>query len=173
MLWSDRFRVALALFGVVGLSGCFTPLYSEAAHPGINEAMKEVEVPQIDGRLGHYLVDDLITDMNGTGATPKAKYRLAIKTSQSSNTPTVASQLGLATSVTLIENADITLTKIEGGEVIFHGTAQSAAPYDSSLDSYANLRAARDAELRLARSLALEIETRVGAALAAKFSPAG
>ena len=67
MSWFDRARAALALLAAAGLSGCFQPLYGEAAHPGLVEAMKEVEVPKVEGRLGAYLVDDLITDMNGSG----------------------------------------------------------------------------------------------------------
>lgn len=173
MSWFDRARIAAAFASAAALSGCFQPLYSEAAHPGINQAMKEIEVAPIVGRVGAYLVDDLLTDLNGTGETPKAKYRLVVTVNQSTLTPTVASQIGLATAVTLLENADITLIKIEGGEVVFKGQAQSAAPYDRSLDSYADLRASRDAELRLARSLALEIETRVAAALSAKTTAAG
>ena len=42
--------------------------------PGVAEAMKEVEVPPIPDRLGHYLADDLITRLNGTGETPTPKY---------------------------------------------------------------------------------------------------
>ena len=45
--------------------------------------------------------------------------------------------------------------------------ATATAPYDISLQSFANLRATRDAEIRDARSLAQEIEVRVAAALGA------
>ena len=51
---------------------------------------------------------------------------------------------------------------------VLKGDATSAADYDRTLDSFANLRAARDAEIRLARSLADEIGLRVAAALGAK-----
>ena len=171
MSWFDRGRIAFALLATAGLSGCFQPLYGEAAHPGLVAAMKEVEVTPVQGRLGAYLVDDLITDMNGSGETPKSKYKLAITVSQATWTPTVESQIGVASSVTLVESANVTLTKIEGGEVIYKGMATSTAPYDRSLDSFADLRASRDAELRLARSLAQEIELRVAAALGAKMNP--
>jgi len=173
MSWFDRTRLALACVSLAGLAGCFQPLYSEGAHPGINEAMKEIEVVPIKERIGAYLADDLITNLNGTGETLKPKYRLTVTLTQSTQTPTISSQIGIASSVTLIENAEITLLNIDKGDLIFKGQAQSAAPYDRSFDSYANLRASRDAELRLARSLALEIESRVAAALAAKMNPGG
>ncbi len=173
MSWFDRARAGVALAAVAGLSGCFQPLYGEASHPGLVEAMREIDVKPIAGRVGYYLVDDLITDMNGSGATPKAKYRLAITLAQNMTTPTVESQIGVASSVTLIETAVLALSEIDKGEVIYQGQATTSASYDHSLDSYANLRASRDAELRLARELAQEIELRVAAALGAKASAGG
>ena len=47
--------------------------------PGLTETMREVEVAPIPDRIGHYLGDDLIARMNGTGETPTAKYGLTIK----------------------------------------------------------------------------------------------
>ena len=170
MSWFNGMRAVPALAMAVALSGCFQPLYSEAAHPGVAEAMKEVAVEEIPGRLGHYLADDLITQMNGTGETPAPKYRLAITvTKPESMTPTVQSQIAFASSATVFESATIVLTKIDTGKVIYKGLATSIAPYDRSFDNYANLRASRDAELRIARSLADEIAQRVGAAISAKM----
>ena len=135
MSWFDRTRVVVAFASVAGLAGCFQPLYSEGAHPGINEAMKALEVAPIPDRIGAYLADDLITNLNGTGETPKARYRLTVRVAQSLQTPTISSQIGVASSVTLIENADITLLEIDNGKLIYKGQAQSAAPYDRSFDS--------------------------------------
>jgi LPS-assembly lipoprotein len=106
--------------------------------------------------------------MNGSGATPPAKYRLTIKLTQTSQTPTVESQINTADAATVVGMAKFDLTKIEGGAVLYSGTATSAAVYDRFLQSYANLRAARDAEIRIARALADEIELRVAAALGEK-----
>jgi LPS-assembly lipoprotein len=170
MSWFERARAGLAISMLFGLSGCFQPLYSEAAHPGVAEAMKAVEVQEIPGRLGHYLADDLITQMNGTGETPAPKYRLQVTIGRAvqSLTPTVESQIGYATSATELETANIVLTSIDTRKVIYSGQATAVAPYDRSFNNYANLRAARDADLRLARSLADEIAQRVSAAIGAK-----
>ena len=171
MSWSRRARAVLALAWSAALGGCFTPLYSESAHPGLVEAMKEIDVAPVPGRLGHYLVDDLITNMNGSGQTPTPKYKLTMIVNRGATTPTVESQIGIASSKTLTGFAQMTLTRIDNGEVIYTGQAVAAAPYDRSLDSYANLRAERDAEIRLARSLAQEIELRAAAALSGKPHP--
>ena len=48
------------------------------------------------------------------------------------------------------------------------GAANAAAAYDRTNQRYADLRAARDAEIRLARALSQEISLRLASALAAK-----
>ena len=73
---------AAALFLAGGLSGCFQPLYSEAAHPGLVEDLRAIDVAPIDKRIGHYLAQDLIADLNGTGQTASTpKYRLTVTVS--------------------------------------------------------------------------------------------
>jgi LPS-assembly lipoprotein len=162
---------AAAFLMAAGLTGCFQPLYGEAAHPGLVSALRAIEVAPIPNRIGHYLADDLIADLNGTGqiASPP-KYRLVVTISLGTQTPTVNSELNVATSATLTGDATYTLTKVDGGAQVLKGTASGAAAYDRSLQLYADLRAARDAEIRLARALSSEISLRLASELAAKNS---
>ena len=44
MLWFRISAVAAALCLATGLSGCFQPLYSESAHPGLVEDLRAIEV---------------------------------------------------------------------------------------------------------------------------------
>jgi len=161
--------VAAALGLACGLSGCFQPLYGEAAHPGLVSDLRAIEVTPMPNRIGHYLVEDLIADLNGTGqvASPP-KYRLAVKISTSTQTPTVNSMINVASSATMTGDAEYTLTKVDGGAEVVKGTASAAASYDRTTQRYADLRAARDAEIRLARALSQEISLRLASALAAK-----
>jgi len=165
MSWSDRLRLLTALALCAPVAGCFQPLYGEAANPGLVQALHEIEVAPVPERIGHYLTDDLISRLNGTGQTPPPKYRLVIKLSTATTTPTIESQIQTADSATVTGNAEFTLTKIEDGKAVYQGRATSSAPYDRTLQSYADLRASRDAEIRIAKSLAGEIELRVAAAL--------
>ncbi len=168
MSWFDRARGVAALVMALGLGGCFQPLYGEAAHPGLTDDLRAVEVTPIKDRIGHYLGDDLISNLNGSGGTPAAKYRLTVAVAQTATTPTVQSQIGAADAATITGRASFTLTKIDGGAVLYRGDAVAAAVYNRTLDSFANLRAGRDAEIRVARSLADEIALRVAAALGEK-----
>ena len=168
MWWSDRARGLAALALALSLGGCFQPLYSEAAHPGLVADLQAIEVVPIKDRIGHYLGDDLISSLNGTGSTPTPKYRLTVTVAKSIQTPTVESQVNAASAATVVGKANFTLTQIEPEKVVFKGDATTAAVYDRTLQGFANLRAERDAEFRLARALADEISLRVAAALGAK-----
>ena len=168
MWWSDRARGLAALTLALSLGGCFQPLYSAAAHPGLVADLQAIEVAPIRDRIGHYLGDDLITSFNGTGSTPTPKYRLTVTVAQRIETPTVETQINAANAATVIGTAKFTLTQIEPEKVVYQSETTNAAVYDRTLQGFANLRAERDAEIRLARALADEISLRVAAALGAK-----
>jgi LPS-assembly lipoprotein len=160
--------IALALAGA--LAGCFQPMYGEASHPGLAEDLRAIEVAPIKDRIGHYLADNLTTDLNGTGQTPTPKYRLTVTVSTGTSTPTVSSLTNVATSATVSGDATYTLNRIDGGTLVISGTASAFAAYDRSQQRYNDLRAQRDAEIRLARSLSSEISLRLASALAGKTS---
>ncbi|HZZ62179.1 MAG TPA: LPS assembly lipoprotein LptE [Roseiarcus sp.] len=165
------FGGAGALLLAAGLSGCFQPLYGEAAHPGLVEDLHAIEVAPIPNRVGHYLAEDLIADLNGTGQTVSPpKYRLVVSVSLGTQTPTVNSEVNVATSATMTGDASYSLIKVDGGKEVLKGTANEAAAYDRTTQRYADLRAARDAEIRLARALSSQISLRLASALAAKGS---
>jgi LPS-assembly lipoprotein len=167
----SRALSAVAVLSLAGgLAGCFQPLYSESAHPGLVEEVRAIEVAPIKDRVGHYLADDLVTDLNGTGQSPPPKYRLTVTLSLGTQTPTVNSELNVASSATMTGDANYTLTKVDGGSEVLKGNASAAAAYDRTAQRYGDLRAARDAEIRLARALSSEISLRLASALAGKTS---
>ena len=170
MSWSRGLSVLAALVFAGALAGCFQPLYGEAAHPGLVEDLRAIEVAPIKDRIGHYLGDNLTTDLNGTGQTPTPKYRLTVTVSLGTTTATVNALTNVATSASLTGEARFTLNKVDGGEQVLTGVASAFAAYDRSLQRYNDLRAARDAEIRLARALSSEISLRLASALAAKTS---
>jgi LPS-assembly lipoprotein len=170
MSWSRSLPVLAALALSGALAGCFQPLYSESAHPGLVEDLRAIEVEPIKDRIGHYLGDNLITELNGTGQTPPPKYRLTVTVSTASSTPTVNALTNVATSATMTAEAHFTLNRVDGGAQVLTGVASANASYDRSQRRYNDLRAARDAEIRLARSLSQDISLRLAALLAGKTS---
>jgi LPS-assembly lipoprotein len=184
----SKVKLAGAMALALATGGCFTPLYGEAAHPGLSDDMRAIVVAPINppgeggktsptgiaygvdrvDRVGHYLRDDLIFALNGTGETPPPKYRLVVSTTQFTATPTIESQEGLATAAIVQITATYRLQQYDGGAAILTGTAVSSKTQDIFLTRYGNLRAARDSEIRIAKSLADEIELRIAAGLADK-----
>ena len=164
MTWR-RFAILLL---ALPAGGCFQPLYGEAAHPGLTADLRAIAVEPIKDRIGHYLGNDLIANLNGSGATPEPKYRLTVTTSVGSATPTVTSQIQVANAATVTGTANYTLTPAGGGDAIVTGSATAVAVYDRTEERFANLRAQRDAEIKLAKSLADEIELRLAAYLGDK-----
>ena len=156
-----------ALLLALPAAGCFQPLYGEAAHPGLPAQMRAIAVDPIKERIGHYLGNDLITDLNGTGANAETKYHLTVTVTTSNATPTVTSQLQVSNAATVTGTANYTLTPSDGTDPLV-GVATSVAVYDRTAQRFANLRAQRDTEIRLAKSLAEEIELRVAAWLGDK-----
>lgn len=165
MSWCDRAAAAGALGATLALGGCFTPLYGSLGG-GLGSELQAIAVDPIPDQLGHYLRDTLITDLNGTGSTPAPRYRLSVSPHERVQSALVDVTTLRAQAATVVIDTDYALTRIGSDVPVTHGTVTSAATYDRSEQRYANIRAARDAEIRDARTIADLIRTRVAAALA-------
>jgi LPS-assembly lipoprotein len=164
-------RAAGALALILGLSACFRPLYGETASGQPLAAtlqaidVQEVVVPTNAERFGHYLRSELVYDLNGSGMEVPKRYKLALSFSQTLTTPIVDTQTGRAQSATINGVVAYTLTNFDGDKKILEGRATSNASYDRNIQRFASIRAARDAEIRLAKLLAEQIRTRLAAGL--------
>jgi LPS-assembly lipoprotein len=161
---------ALAGFPAFFLAGCLQPVYGPLSEGGsvVNNEMQAIAVDDISGRLGHYLGDELIFGLNGTGSKVPPKYHLVVTVRETASTPLIDTVVGYPTSSTVMVAADYKLIPIGSTTPITSGTANVAASYDRTSQRYADVRAARDAEIRDARSLAEVIRTRLAAFLATK-----
>lgn len=176
MSWSESLpsralAAALLAGAAAGLGGCFAPMY--AARGGAMGAdLRAIAVDPVPDRLGHYLRDELITDLNGTGAKPAPRYRLQLGTSERVQTALVDITTQRAQDATVVTDVTWTLLPIEGGPPIAKGTTTSFATYDRSSQRFANIRAARDAEIRDAKVLADQLTTQIAARLGGEGAPA-
>lgn len=164
----------LVLAAGLPLGGCIEPLYGANgafdSSPLASE-LQAIEVDEIQGRLGHYLRNDLIYAFNGTGSTVQPRYRLSITLRERVQTPILDTVTGRATSATVIADADYRLVTLPQNVEVTKGTAFNIASYDRFSNRFANVRAARDAEIRDARVMADSIRTRIATEMAAR-SPA-
>ncbi len=178
MWWCDRAgtgraarRVGLGCAAALALSGCEStgihPLY--ASHGGALQAeLQSIVVDPVPDRLGHYLGDKLQTGLNGTGAHVAPKYHLIVLPRIRVQTPLIDTVTSRAQAASVITDVDYRLVPIGGGEPVAKGTVTSAASYDRSEQRYADLRAARDAEIRDADTVADQIVQQIAAQLAVR-----
>ncbi|WP_409565136.1 LPS assembly lipoprotein LptE [Methylobacterium sp. J-090] len=167
-------RAALVCALGLNLSACFRPLYGPTASGEPMAALlasvqvDDVSMAQGQERIGHYLRSELIFDLDGSGQPSTKRYRLKMQGSETVQTPIVSSQTGRAEAGTIIANVKYSLENLDGTKIISEGVATSTATYDRSVQRFASLRAARDAEIRLAKTLAEQIKTRIASVLVTK-----
>lgn len=162
----------LALGAALSTAGCLRPLHGPAASGvPLPEELAAIDVDEITAGIGqerfsHYLRSELIFELDGSGRPPPKRYRLVLGVSQTVQTPIVDTASGRADSATLSGRVTYTLTERQGGRVVTQGIATGTATYDRNAQRFATVRAARDADIRLAKLLAEQIRTRIAAALA-------
>ena len=116
--------------------------------------LQSVAVDEIPQRLGHYVRNELIFGLNGTGSQPPPRYRLMVVLRERVQTPILDTVTGRATSATVIVDAEYRLVTIPDEVEVTKGIAFNIASYDRFSNRFSNVRAARDAEIRNARVIA-------------------
>ena len=170
MSWFEKGSV----FGcLLALGGCLQPMYGNFAEggPGLQAEMQAIAIEPIPDRIGHYLGDDLIFDLNGTGSHPIPKYRLFVTLNEGVQTPLIDTVSGRASAATVVINADYKLVSVATGFALTKGTAFVFKSYDRTSNRFADVRAARDAEIKDAKQLSDQLRIRLAAALTAQPRP--
>ena len=154
MSWSSLRRL-MSLGAMLALGGCLQPMYGQFAEggPGLQRELQAIAIEPIPDRIGHYLGDDLIFDFNGTGSNVPPKYRLFVTLNESVQTPLIDTVSGRASAGTLVINANYRLIDAATGLPLTKGTCYVFKSYDRTSERFANIRAARDAEIRDAKQL--------------------
>ncbi len=165
-------HIALVAGLSLGLSACFRPLHGPTASgQSLQTELASIEVPEVEwpsrlANTGHYLRSELIYALNGSGSDTPKRYRLRLALRESHSSPVVDSEYGTASSVIVAGTLTYTLTSLDGKTVVAQGTATTSASFDRFPQRFANMRAARDAEIRVARDLAQQVRTRLSMVLA-------
>jgi LPS-assembly lipoprotein len=157
----------LSLLCLLAVSGCFQPLYGGGSGSKVVSDMASINVVPVPDRLGYYLTKELTFAFRGGGEAPPPRYNLTITVHERVTTPLIDTVSGRASAAILGVDAEYRLTENKTSKVLASGTAFTMESYDRSSQRYANIRAARDAEIRGAQVLADQIKTRLAAELAA------
>ena len=157
----------------VGLALCLSacevrPLYGPTTMGvPLADELKAVEIPPIPDRIGHYVRNELIFAFNGTGSeTTPARYRLDVILKERVQSPIIDTVTGRATSATVFMDAEYKLTALATRKEVTSGTLMQIASYDRFSNRLSNVRAARDSEIRDAKTIADEIRNKISMELA-------
>ena len=165
-------RVAVVAGLSLGLSACLRPLHGPTASgQSLQTVLASIDVPEVQwppafANTGHYLRSEMIYALNGSGSDTPKRYALKMTLAQSQSSPVIDTQIGAPSSVILGGTLTYTLTSLDGKTVVTQGVATSSASFDRFPQRFANIRANRDAEIKLAKDLALQVRTRLSAVLA-------
>jgi LPS-assembly lipoprotein len=173
----DFSRRSLLRFGALlaaplALGGCFRPLYGPTASGTmLEDVLAQIRVERVatrigQERIGHDLRAELVYRLNGSGRPREPHYSLALTAAESVQTTIINTTTGSAETATLVVSVNYTLIALDGGHVVTTGQAQGSASYNRDQQRFASVRAARDADERVARLLADQIRTRIASVLA-------
>lgn len=164
-----KLRFNVALFSAIATSGCFQPMLGGYSGVALTEELKAIAVQPIDDRIGHHLGNELSFALNGSGSVGPEKYKLIVTLSQRVQTPIIDTVSGRASAASLLIDAEYRLLETGSGRSVSTGTAIATTSYTRTAQRFANLRAARDAELKSARILADQIKIRLASDLAKRL----
>lgn len=179
MSWADlgrRTRILQMVGRIVAvtaaaalLAGCIRPLYGPQTMSTQNDSVRNtlaaIDVPMVPDRLGHTLRNELVFLLEGRDTPAEKQYRLLISTFENVSTAIVSS-VGRADAASVNGRANYRLMRISDNREIASGLAYGFASYQRSPQRFASLRAARDAQERVAKYLAEQIHLQLATKLA-------
>lgn len=149
------------------LAGCQVgPLYAQRTATGssVAAALAQVDVEAPATRAEQVFRNELVF---GLGDSAGGDYSLAYELRLAAVPIAVQEFEGTPTYYTLRASLPFTLTDASGA-VVLAGTEAADASFDRSSQVFANVRAERDAEDRVAAQLARQLRSRLSAALATR-----
>lgn len=159
--------VALAL-GMAGLAGCqVRPLYASApGEPGPQADLPAISVDEPVSREEQVYRNALLFGLRGGGEGQAPRYALTYRMTVREQGVFVERGTGTPNAYQLIGGTSFLLKDAGTGKSLFGSSVTAVASYTRSSQNFANIRARRDAEDRLATSLAQLTQARLAAFLA-------
>jgi len=152
------------------VAGCsesgFRPLYATSTFSGtnVNEKLAEIEIAPVPGRVGQRLRNELIYQSTGGGNAAPPTYRLEIVIRESI-TATLVQIDGDSSGSVYNLDASFRLVNLASKKVVLEGTSYGRQPFERFSSVFANVRARKDAEDRVAKTLGEELKGRLAAFL--------
>lgn len=164
---SNLLRLIAAGLLAATVGGCvFQPMYAQTplfgSGPSLRDALRDVEVASIQGRIGNELRNDLIYELTGgEGNQVQAPFRLTLVANVSSFSPVIDTESGRPVSEMVSFDVTYKLHDVVRDRTVLTEQALARVSIDRSQQRFANVRAVRDAENRAAKVVAEQIRSRL------------
>lgn len=162
----DVSRRTVVFAAMLSVAGCFEPMYGDRGVGGsgtnLRNALRDVEVAPIEGRVGQELRNDIIFELSGGSGNPAgAPYRLHLSVATSNFSAILDPTSGLGQAETL--NLDVTyrLKDVANDKFVMTDKAIARVTVDTTAQRYARIRAIRDAENKAAQVVSEQIRSRI------------
>jgi LPS-assembly lipoprotein len=166
MWWRKRGLVlAAVLFAALSLAGCqLRPLYAtSAATPGPQAELPAIDVEPPADRIEQSYRNALLFGLRGGGEAAQARYGLIFRMTVRSQGIAVERGTGTPNAYQLTGGVSFLLKDAASGESVYGASVTAVDTYARSSQDFANTRAFRDAEDRLAKTLAGLTQARLAA----------
>jgi LPS-assembly lipoprotein len=156
----------LALATLVVLGGCTVrPLYATtpAGETGPQSDLPAIDVQTPMTRAEQVFRNNLLFGLTGGGDAPSARFGLVYRMTVRAQEVAIERGTGNPNLYQLTGGVSFLLKDVATGESLFGASVTSLDTYTRSSQNFANIRAQRDAEDRLAKALALLTQARLAA----------
>src|SRR5436190_8378803 len=106
------------------LAGCFQPMYADRSltggtGPNLREAMRDVEIAKVDGRVGQEIRNDIIFELSGGEGNPAgAPFRLNLQIATNSYNAIIDVQSGLPQNETVAIDVTYKLQDVANDKIV-------------------------------------------------------
>ena len=167
---SYRHLACAAALLALALTGCqVRPLYgTSASQVGPQAELPAIAVDPPATRLEQVFRNELLFGLRGGDAGQAPRYQLVYRLTVRENEIAIERGTGTPNAYQLTGGASFLVKETEGGASVFGASVTTADSYTRSSQNFANIRARRDAEDRLAVSLATLTQARLAAFFATR-----
>jgi LPS-assembly lipoprotein len=165
MWWPSGALVCVLLLAAMGLPGCqIRPLYATSAgEPGPQADLPAIAVDEPVSREEQVFRNALLLSLRGGGDGDAARYSLIYRLTIREQEIAVERDTGTPNAYQLTGGVSFLVKEIATGRSMFGSNVTAIDSYTRSSQNYANIRARRDAEDRLAEALAELAQARLAA----------
>lgn len=165
-------RLVAATLLSLAAAGCIRPVYGPTASGvSVRDSLAAIEVAPVSTalnqeRLGHQLRSELVFALDGSGEPSPKRFKLDLEAAESVQVTTVDVVTGRADAAILNVTVTYALKSSDGTRELTKGTARGTATYYRDQQRFASIRAARDAEVRVAKLVTEDLKQRLAAIFA-------